>query len=425
MADKIEYSRMLVKRTAQTGEVPTIPPVTAVTLNQFIPTDLFVGELFLNETDDLLWIRTDNGILPISLSGSTGTTVNPTLMQVLFQGNITNGYNIEVSNGDTIVFSGLSSGATTQFLGLDASGNTIISTVTPGTPDLEDVLTIGNTTGANDISVNVSQKVKGQSGGNWIQPETGDGNLEINVNSGTTELTILGITSGVTDIVLSYDPDTKYVRYQSISGGSSGSAGTSGTSGTSGSAGTNGTSGTSGSGTSGTSGLSGVNGTNGTSGTSGVNGTAGTNGSSGTSGTNGSSGTSGTSAINPIGLFLPLSGGTVTGNTEIIAQSWVKLPTTGNTTSSTTINWNNGNVQEMVLNVSATTFTFSNPNAGGTYILILRQRSSGGGTVTFPGTVTWAGGTTPTMTSTANKYDVYTFVYDGSKYFGSYVQDFT
>ena len=135
MADKIEYSRMLVKRTAQTGEVPTIPPVSAVTLNQMIPTDLFVGEFFLNETDDLLWVRTDNGILPISLSGSTGTTLQ-TLTQVLFQGNTTNGYNIEVSNGDTIVFSGLSSGATTTILGLDASGNTITTTVSGATQDL-------------------------------------------------------------------------------------------------------------------------------------------------------------------------------------------------------------------------------------------------------------------------------------------------
>jgi hypothetical protein len=40
---------MLVKRTAQTGQVPTVPPVTAVTLNQMIPTDLFIGEFYLNE----------------------------------------------------------------------------------------------------------------------------------------------------------------------------------------------------------------------------------------------------------------------------------------------------------------------------------------------------------------------------------------
>jgi hypothetical protein len=131
--DKIEYSRMLVKRTDQTGEVPTVPPITATTLNQFIPTDLFVGEFFLNEVDDLLWVRTSNGILPISLSGSTGTTTTPTLTQVLFQGNVTNGYNIDVSAGDTIIFQGLTTGSTNNVLGIDASGNTIVTSATGGT----------------------------------------------------------------------------------------------------------------------------------------------------------------------------------------------------------------------------------------------------------------------------------------------------
>jgi hypothetical protein len=302
MADKIEYSRMLVKRTAQTGEVPTVPPITAVTLNQFIPTDIFVGEFFLNEADDLLWIRTDNGILPISLSGSTGTTTTPNLTQVLFEGNATNGYNIEVSAGDTVVFSGLSSGVTSQFLGIDASGNTIVSTVTPGTPDLEDVLTVGNTTGANDISVNIGYKVEGQSGGNWVRPETSDGHLELNTDN---ELTIVGISSGVTNVFLSYDPDTKFVRYQAGGTGSSGSNGTSGSSGVNGSSGSTGASGSSGSsgssGVDGSRGESGSSGTSGTSGLSGVNGTAGTSGSDGSAGATGASGTNGTSGTSSTG----------------------------------------------------------------------------------------------------------------------------
>jgi hypothetical protein len=143
-------------------------------------------------------------------------------------------------------------------------------------------------------------------------------------------------------------------------------------------------------------------------------GATGTNGTSGTSGTNGSAGTSGTSFASPY-----------VGNVQITSgQTWITLPTTGTTTSATTINWNNGNTQEYVLG-SSTTFTFSNPNAGATYILIIRQSSGGSNTTTWPGTVSWAGGTPPTMTATANKFDVFTFVYDGSKYFGSYVQNFT
>jgi hypothetical protein len=111
------------------------------------------------------------------------------------------------------------------------------------------------------------------------------------------------------------------------------------------------------------------------------------------------------------------------GNVEVQGQSWVTLPTTGTTTSSTTIDWNDGNVQEKVLGDN-TTFTFTNGNAGATYILVVKQSAGGSNTITWPGSVTWAGASTPTMTATADRYDVYTFIYDGNKYFGSYIQNF-
>jgi len=76
MLDKTEYSRLVIKRTNETGSVPTIPPITADTLNQFTPTDIMVGEFFLNQVDDLLWIRTENEITPIQLGTFTGATGN-------------------------------------------------------------------------------------------------------------------------------------------------------------------------------------------------------------------------------------------------------------------------------------------------------------------------------------------------------------
>lgn len=123
--DKIEYSRMLIKRTDQSGVIPTIPPVSAVTLNQLIPTDLLVGEWFANVVDDLVWLRTENGILQVSLSGSTGSTGTQNLSQVLYRGNDTDGINILVNNGGTIQYNGLSTGTPANYLAIDASGNTI------------------------------------------------------------------------------------------------------------------------------------------------------------------------------------------------------------------------------------------------------------------------------------------------------------
>jgi len=198
MADKIEYSRMLVKRTAQAGEVPTIPPITATTLNQMIPTDLFIGEFFLNEADDLLWIRTDNGILPISLSGSTGST--PNLTEVLFQGNATNGYDIVVSSGDTIIFQGIPSGVTSTILGLDASGNTITTTGGGGgSQSLDQVLAVGNTTGIFDIVISSGQTIQ-----------------YLNLSSGSTN-TILGLDASGNTITTSVSDFNTFITGGTIS----------------------------------------------------------------------------------------------------------------------------------------------------------------------------------------------------------------
>jgi hypothetical protein len=125
-------------------------------------------------------------------------------------------------------------------------------------------------------------------------------------------------------------------------------------------------------------------------------------------------------ATGPTGSFVS----PYTGNVQINGQSWTTAEANGNTTSSTTVDWDDSNVQTFTLNASTTTFTFSNGNAGASYTLIIRQNSSGSQTITWPAAVTWSGGTTPTMTATANRYDVFTFIFDGSKYFGSYIQNF-
>ena len=143
-------------------------------------------------------------------------------------------------------------------------------------------------------------------------------------------------------------------------------------------------------------------------------------GSTGATGLIGATGGQGNTGATGAGFSSPY-----TGNIQINGQSWVTADANGNTTASTTVNWNDSNIQTFTLNTATTTFTFSNPNAGATYILVIRQNAAGSQTIVWPGTVAWAGGTIPTMTATANRYDVFTFIYDGSKYFGSYIQNFT
>lgn len=179
MSDKTEYSRLLLKRTGISGEVPTIPPITATTLNEFNATDLFVGEMYVNTADDLLWVRTDSGILPISLSGSTGTTI-PDLLTVLSQDNITGAFPIVVSSGSTIQYLGLNSGTTTTILGLDASGNTITTTGGGGgSQNLSQVLVIGNETNGSDIVITSGDTIQSVSGENIIDLQD-NGYLSLN-----------------------------------------------------------------------------------------------------------------------------------------------------------------------------------------------------------------------------------------------------
>ena len=91
---------------------------------------------------------------------------------------------------------------------------------------------------------------------------------------------------------------------------------------------------------------------------------------------------------------------------------------------STTLNWNNGNVQAITLANGAQTFTFSNPKSGARYILILKQPSSGAaGTVTWP-TIKWVGRTTPALTATNSNYDLVSLIYDGTNYYGQAALNF-
>ena len=81
-------------------------------------------------------------------------------------------------------------------------------------------------------------------------------------------------------------------------------------------------------------------------------------------------------------------------------------------TSATTINWAVNNMFDYKLTAN-TTFTFSNVLPGQTVIVSVRQPSTGatGFNYAFTGsTVNWSNGTTPTITTTTGKTDIYTFI---------------
>lgn len=76
----------------------------------------------------------------------------------------------------------------------------------------------------------------------------------------------------------------------------------------------------------------------------------------------------------------------------------------------------------VTLNANISNLTISNPPANGTAgsFTLLFKANGTAFTVTWPAAVKWAGGTAPTLTSTANKTDIFTFVTTdgGTNYYG-------
>lgn len=110
-----------------------------------------------------------------------------------------------------------------------------------------------------------------------------------------------------------------------------------------------------------------------------------------------------------------------------VGETCVANATSG---SADTIDLQDGNVHNVTLTADCT-FTFSNPPASGTsgsFTLFLNQDATGSRTVTWPGSVKWAGGTAPTLTTTASRTDilVFTTIDGGTIWYGAVSgQDFS
>ena len=98
----------------------------------------------------------------------------------------------------------------------------------------------------------------------------------------------------------------------------------------------------------------------------------------------------------------------------------------GTVTSSHTLVLTSGTVQTATLTAStACTFTMPTATAGKSFILLLKQAAStGNGTATFTG-VKYSSAGTPTMTATAGKMDIFSFVADGTNWYGNVTQGYT
>jgi hypothetical protein len=98
----------------------------------------------------------------------------------------------------------------------------------------------------------------------------------------------------------------------------------------------------------------------------------------------------------------------------------------GTVTTAHTLVLTSGTVQTATLTAStACTFTMPTATAGKSFILLLKQAAStGNGTATFTG-VKYSVAGTPVVTATAGKMDIFSFVADGTNWYGNYTQGYT
>ena len=92
----------------------------------------------------------------------------------------------------------------------------------------------------------------------------------------------------------------------------------------------------------------------------------------------------------------------------------------GTVTGATTIDWNDGNHQEITLGAAAITLTFTAPTQG-TAMLVLnvKQDATGGRTLTLP-SIEYPRSGSPTYSTVANANDLHTFYWNGTTYQGGF-----
>ena len=134
-------------------------------------------------------------------------------------------------------------------------------------------------------------------------------------------------------------------------------------------------------------------------------------------------------------ITLPTSTDTLVGRatTDTLTNKTLTNPTVtnyvesvvsiGNSSTSQTLSLTNGTVQTVTMTGNCT-FTMPTATAGKSFILIAVQDGTGSRTATFT-SVKWAGGSAPTLTTTATTgRDIFAFVSDGTNWYGTVAQAF-
>ena len=125
------------------------------------------------------------------------------------------------------------------------------------------------------------------------------------------------------------------------------------------------------------------------------------------------------------------TGAVVLASTPTIANANINAYTegvvaVGTVGATATLSISTGTVLTATLTAStACTFTMPAVGAGKSFVLYLKQPATGTPTTATFTAVAWPGAAAPVVTATAGKMDILSFVSDGVKWYGSFLQNFT
>ena len=93
--------------------------------------------------------------------------------------------------------------------------------------------------------------------------------------------------------------------------------------------------------------------------------------------------------------------------------------TISGTASTTDVDWKLGNKVRFNFGPGTENFTFTEPSNVCNLLISLHHGTVNSGTITWPSSVKWVGGTEPDLTTTLGGIDIVSFYFDGTDYFGA------
>ena len=120
-----------------------------------------------------------------------------------------------------------------------------------------------------------------------------------------------------------------------------------------------------------------------------------------------------------------MTGLTINGNLTFTGQTNNPVYTAGTLTSSFIPNWDNSNLQHVILSAATTSISGgTNIKNGAVYTMIVKQHATGSRLITWAPQYKWQSGIAPVLSSTSNSVDIFTFISDGTNLYGLIAKDF-